>query len=55
MQFIPIISKANTILCLMPGMAEKDAGTSAADGTAEKDINLGIVLNLYDFSHVLRG
>ena len=31
------------------GHGGKDAGTSAADGTAEKDINLGIVLNLYDF------
>lgn len=29
-----------------------DAGTSAADGTAEKDINLAIALNLYDFLKV---
>lgn len=29
-----------------------DAGTSAADGTAEKDINLAIALNLYDFLNI---
>ncbi len=29
-----------------------DAGTSAADGTTEKDINLQIALNLYDFLNI---
>ncbi len=31
------------------GHGGADGGTSAADGTAEKDINLAIALNLYDF------
>lgn len=31
------------------GHGGKDSGTISADGTLEKDINLGIVLNLYDF------
>lgn len=31
------------------GHGGKDAGTISADGTLEKEINLGIVLNLYDF------
>lgn len=29
-----------------------DAGTSSADGTAEKDINLAIALDLYDFLNI---
>lgn len=34
------------------GHGGMDAGTSSADGTAEKDINLAIALNLYDFLNI---
>lgn len=42
-----IFSKRTIVLDA--GHGGKDSGTIASDGTLEKDINLGIVLNLYDF------
>ncbi len=44
--------KSRCTVVIDPGHGGKDCGTIAADGTLEKDVNLGIALKLYDFLRV---
>lgn len=44
--------KSRYTIVIDAGHGGKDCGTIAADGTFEKDINLGIALKLYDFLRV---
>lgn len=42
----------NRCIVIDAGHGGVDAGTTSADGTLEKDINLAIALNLYDFLNI---
>ncbi|MDD3692407.1 MAG: N-acetylmuramoyl-L-alanine amidase [Oscillospiraceae bacterium] len=44
---------AGTVLLIDPGHGGRDGGTSASDGTVEKDLNLAISLPLYDMLRVM--